>query len=86
MVTSNWLPCRGQVTTGPSQEQYAQATELGAMLAYFDDSGLVAILRAGLNASLLLFLAWALTREGYRLSHRQEQSGNLRRFPDWSCL
>jgi hypothetical protein len=35
----------------------------GAMLAYFDGSGFGAILLAGLNASLLLFFTWALTRE-----------------------
>jgi hypothetical protein len=36
---------------------------LGALYAYFGGAGLVDILLAGLNASLLLFFTWALTRE-----------------------
>jgi hypothetical protein len=36
---------------------------LGAIYAYFGGADFVDILRAGLNASLLLFLAWAVTRE-----------------------
>jgi hypothetical protein len=36
---------------------------LGALYAYFGGAALVEILLAGLNAALLLFFAWALTRE-----------------------
>jgi hypothetical protein len=39
------------------------AAVLGAVLGWFDDAGLVALLLRGLRMALLAFLAWALARE-----------------------